>query len=237
MSNFILSANEPRTFQSKLASLLNQFSPSKGVHQGVRKIQRGKRDRSVIFHYSSKNKALMPCESRLEANFCFTLDVDNCTSRYITQPFSLHYGSNQTYTPDVLCLDNLENITVYEVKTSGALESEKLRAQLELLRQIFSRGNIRFKVVTELQLPSRTELSNLRYLYTRFFINTTANENHVSKIQKFIGKKPSSLRKLRKFCNDQNFPEFTPEHLLFTNQLSANLKSPISSNTTIRLGE
>lgn len=235
MSNIILYENEPHNFKRKLRALLKQTKAQKGVIQGVRNIKHGQPNKCITFHFSHKNSALMPCESSLEANHCLTLDFNHLIHQYITQPFELSYGNNKTYTPDTLHIDELGTLVVREIKTNGALESERLRDKLQLLKDIFEKGNIRFEIVTELLLPSPTLLNNLRYIYSRTDRNPSPAQ--LKRIQDYIRGKAVPLAKLRSFCKKSGYSEFSPEHLIYQQKIFINLEKPITPESTIQIGE
>ncbi len=149
---------------SSLQDALNKKA-RKGVLQGQRKLRKGLHGKRVVFFSSKKNSALMPCESRLEADNCLDLELDINVVKYRTQPISFDLGQGQSYTPDSAHIDNLGSIIVQEAKIKKVLEKPGLVERLTRIRKILLAQKIRFDVVTEKELQKQPQLDNRKSLY------------------------------------------------------------------------
>ncbi len=150
--------------KEKLNEIFNKEN-TKGVLQGDRKIRKGLTGKRVIFFPSSKNNALMPCESRLEAENCLAMEFDQSVQNYRSQPFTIRLSGKETYTPDSVQKCRQGNFSFREVKFSGSLESQKLIERLAKIKLILSSANYRFEVLTEQDLHNYPENENRKYLY------------------------------------------------------------------------
>ncbi len=189
--------------------------PLKGVLQGSRTLTKGRSGKRIVFFPSRKNDALMPCESRLEADNCLELEFDRSVQLYRTQPFTINLGGSESYTPDSIHKDELGNIIVREVKFSGALQKENLVERLTRIRNIFEQEGFQFHILTEknLQLPPRVD--NYKFLYRCSHQKyDTMLLTHAIDI---LHKSPAccTLKKLRNQCNRSNLPPLIADALLF----------------------
>src|SRR5690606_9776099 len=87
---------------------------NKGVLQGHRKVNKSRSGLGVNFFPSLKNKAMMPCESKLERDSCLELEFNKSVIAYRVQPFTIQLSSSETYTPDSIQLNDLGGYIVRE---------------------------------------------------------------------------------------------------------------------------
>lgn len=206
------------TVQESLAQVLHESlktTPLKGVLQGSRRLTKGRSGKRIVFFPSRKNEALMPCESRLEADNCLDLEFDKSVESYRTQPFTINLGGNESYTPDSIHKDNLGSIIVREVKFSGALQQEKLIDRLARIRNIFDQEGFQFHVLTEKNLQLPPKINNYKYLY-----RCSHQKYDVMLINFAISildrlPTPCSLQEFRDHCNRKSLPPLIADTLLF----------------------
>lgn len=190
-------------------------TPLKGILQGSRKLTKGRSGKRIVFFPSRKNDALMPCESRLEADNCLDLEFDKSIELYRTQPITINLGGSESYTPDSIHKDELGNIIVREVKFSGALQKENLVDRLTRIRNIFEQEGFQFHVLTEknLQLPPR--IDNYKFLYrcSHQKYGNLLLDRAIDTLRNLPS--PCTLKKLRNQCNKSNLPPLIADTILF----------------------
>ncbi|MEB8432591.1 Tn7 transposase TnsA N-terminal domain-containing protein [Cocleimonas sp. KMM 6892] len=230
-----MSIHSKTCYESLNKSLHESLSsiPINGVLQGKRKLTKGLSGKRVVFFPSKKNKALMPCESRLEADNCLDLEFDTSVISYRTQPFTIDLSRKQSYTPDSIHLDKLGNLVAREVKFSGALEKEELRDRLDYLRNLFSKQNITFQILTEksLQLPAKNR--NYKFLYR--CSHQKFDEMQINSALELFDKLPipRSLNGFRHKCNRCHLPPLIADTLLFLRLLDYDENQVLSPNSQI----
>lgn len=196
-----------------LADIFNTPA-DRGVHQGERKISKGRAGTGINFFPSLKNMAVMPCESKLERDSCLELEFNKSVLSYRVQPFTIQISANEKYTPDCVQLDNLGGYSVREVKVSSKLKDEILSKRLTRIRNIFVNIGIGFEVKTEIELQCGSESINRKYLYrsSHFQINDFT-KNRALKILKAMGR--TNLFEYRKSLFQHGIDLIVAEKLLF----------------------
>lgn len=190
-------------------------TPLKGVLQGCRKLTKGRSGKRIVFFPSRKNDALMPCESRLEADNCLDLEFDKSVELYRTQPFTINLGGNESYTPDSIHINNLGSIIVREVKFSGALQNKKLIDRLARIRSILDQEGFSFHVLTEKHLQLPPKINNCKYLYR------CSHQKYDAMLINFAISildsltTPCSLQEFREHCNRKSLPPLIADTLLY----------------------
>jgi hypothetical protein len=205
----------------------------KGVLQGNRKLWKGITGKRIVFFPSIKNKGQMPCESRLEADNCLDLEFENDIKSYRTQPFTIKLNNKDTYTPDTLHIDHLGNLTVREVKFSGALECNKLRIRLAKINSFFLKHGISFVVLTEKQLQISPQVENRKYLYRCSHLHF-----HDLQLNQACALLPSShgaytLGLFRSDCIKVGLEPLIADKLLFTGIASYKQERSLNSNSVV----
>jgi len=194
---------------SSLQEALNKKA-EKGVLQGQRKLRKGLHGKRVVFFSSKKNGALMPCESRLEADNCMDLELDSNVVKYRTQPISFDLGQGQSYTPDSVHVDNFGSVIVREAKIKKVLGKPGLVERLTRIRKILFAQNISFYVVTEKELQQQPRLENQKLLY-RYANHSFSNKRLEAQAEFFReqGFFTFTLREFRELCTDYSLvPQF-----------------------------
>ena len=210
-----------------------ETTPQKGVLQGTRKLTKGRSGKRIVFFPSRKNNALMPCESRLEADNCLDLEFDSSVVAYRTQPFTIDLGAKKSYTPDSIHENKLGDIVVREVKFSGALANEELLDRLDKIRSILSKASIEFIVLTENNLQLPPKINNYKFLY-----RCSHQKYDEMLIEYAIGildrlPSPCSLRTLRNQCNKSNLPPLIADSLLFLSLASYDQNQVLTPDSLI----
>lgn len=113
-------------------------------------------------------------ESLLELDAVRWLEVLGSVKRFKEQPFSIQYefeGKLRKYTPDFLVQYIEGKIEVWEVKPDKFKDKELSRQLFAVAEAIFAEYGIRFRIMTETDLPEGAEKFNIglfiRYRNTR----------------------------------------------------------------------
>lgn len=118
---------------------------------------------------STKNGERVATMSRNERNVGWMLEALNSVARYESQPFTCEFemdGKVRRYTPDFLVHFTDDAIPlVLEIKPARFLENLYLQRKLKIVARDLPKLGYRFMVMTEKQIPTLTEYSNLRFLY------------------------------------------------------------------------
>jgi len=194
---------------NSLQDALNKKA-TKGVLQGQRKLTKGLHGKRVVFFSSKKNSALMPCESRLEADNCLNLELNDDVIQYRTQPISFNLGLGQSYTPDSVHFDNTGTIIVREAKISKVLKTPALLERLTRIRNILFDQKIHFHVITEKELQQQPQLDNQKLLY-RYSSHNFSNEKLARQAKFFREQKvlTLTLKEFRELCVEHSLvPQF-----------------------------
>ena len=205
VSNLITTNN----IYSSLQEALNKKA-EKGVLQGQRKLRKGLHGKRVVFFSSKKNGALMPCESRLEADNCLDLELDTKVVKYRTQPISFDLGQGKSYTPDSVHVDDFGSVIVREAKVKKVLEKPGLVERLTRIRKILFAQNIRFHVVTEKELQQQPRLENQKLLY-RYANHHFSNKRLKAQAEYFREQEiyTLTLKEFRELCTHHSLvPQF-----------------------------
>ncbi|RQZ80323.1 hypothetical protein DF058_34960 [Burkholderia cenocepacia] len=125
--------------------------------------------RRVRYLYpSTKNRALIQCESRLEFNAAMHFEFSPDVVRYREQPTEVTYRDRndrvRKYFPDFeLTMKDGASVHV-EIKPSSKLRQAELRERLQdIAQQYVHRGQL-FKVLTEREIGSASKIANLERL-------------------------------------------------------------------------
>ena len=230
-SNVVRTNNLYDTLQQILSN-----KPVKGVLQGQRKLRKGLHGKRVVFFSSTKNNSLMPCESRLEADNCLDLELDNDVIKYRTQPITFSLGHGKSYTPDSVHTDQFGSIIVREAKINKALEKSGLIERLTRIRRILLAQNIRFYVVTEKELQQQPRLENQKLLY-RYSNHHFSNERLKAQVQYFREQEiyTLTLKEFRELCVDHSLvPQFA-DILILNGFAKYDETKPLNQNSEISL--
>lgn len=124
--------------------------------------------RSVTGRVIVKGKAI-GCESNLEHDFLARLAMDPSVADVLEQPVTIPYvdinGRRSRYTPDFLVRYICGNQTLWEVKFSDEIKTERrrLKARLVAGRSFAAEHGLRFKLITERSIRA-PDFKNLTFL-------------------------------------------------------------------------
>lgn len=124
--------------------------------------------RSVTGRVIVRGKAI-GCESNLEHDFLVRLAMDPTVADVLEQPVTIPYvdikGRRSRYTPDFLVRYICGNQTLWEVKFSDEIKTERrrLKARLVAGRSFAAEHGLRFRLITE-RLIRAPDFKNLTFL-------------------------------------------------------------------------
>lgn len=208
-------------------------SPIKGVAQGTRNIRKGMSGKRVVFFPSVKNKALMPCESRLEADNCLELEFNDSVLCYQTQPFTFNLGGRNSYTPDTLHKTINGDLVVREVKFSGSLEDPLLINRLQNISNALSADNVSFEIQTEQQLQIEPSISNYKLLYRCSHLKFESWEEKTAVQLIKNNDQDPSLKTARLRCDDEDIHPLIIDSLLKKGVLSYDKRQLLTPSSLI----
>lgn len=219
-----------------LNAILPKFfsvSPDKGVLQGVRKITKGQVGKRIVHFPSLKNKSMMPCESRLEADNCLELEFNTSVLKYRTQPFTIQISRKEHYTPDSIHVDETGNYVVREVKVFDKLSDEKLSDRLIRIKNIFNFEEIVFDVYTEKDLQNSPQLENRKFLYrnSRQVFDQFHFDQALGLLEGLQNR--STLRVFREKCNAIGLTHVIADKLLFLGYVKYDIKKLLTPDSLI----
>ncbi|AYO18478.1 hypothetical protein D0812_28630 [Vibrio owensii] len=143
-----------------------------GQNMQTRKFDQTSKVKPTIAFYSRKNRAMMPCESRLEADALLSLEFDPRILKYVTQPCSITYmvnGKSTRYTPDVLVIYHDKTCKFLEIKPLNKAQKPKFIAKFLQLQDYFSSEiGHPIELILDKDVRKGEKASNMRLLY-RFF--------------------------------------------------------------------
>lgn len=125
--------------------------------------------RRVRYLYpSTKNRALVQCESRLEFDAVMHFEFSPDVVRYREQPTEVTYRDRndrvRKYFPDFeLTMSNGASVHV-EIKPSSKLRQVDLRERLQDIAQHYAHRGQSFKVLTERDVGGAARIANLEHL-------------------------------------------------------------------------
>lgn len=218
---------------NEILSKVFSVSPDKGVLQGVRRITKGKIGKRIVHFPSLKNKSMMPCESRLEADNCLDLEFNSSVIKYRTQPFTIQLSKKEHYTPDSIHVDEAGNYVVREVKVFDKLFDEKLKNRLFRIKNIFNSEDIVFEICTEKDLQNSPQLENRKFLYrnSRQVFDKFHFEQALDLLEGIENQ--STLKVLREKCNDAGLTHVIADKLLFLGYVKYDIRKLLTPNSLI----
>jgi hypothetical protein len=150
----------------------------------TRKLDKTSRVKPTIAFYSRKNRSMMLCESRLEADALLQLEFNDNVLRYVTQPCSVTYHNHDTprrYTPDVLVAYRDGTYRFLEIKPYSKAEKDKFTAKLLTLQSYFLEEiGHPLELVTDKEIRVGKSAVNLRLLYR--FLDVSIDEETTKQV-------------------------------------------------------
>lgn len=209
----------------------------------VRKIP--KSFRAVTGRFPSmKNGRCIGYESKLERDHCLEFEFNSSIEGYEEQPVKVEgtfNGKNVTYVLDSLVkFNNDRQRLLIEFKYENELEEkdEKLGAKLKRAQEYAEENNYQFETKSEKDID-RTVFKNHQLLYRFAKPSKKILHNKQLIIDRLRQTGPLTLKKLLRSFSDKRIvqADYTPAiwHLLYTGEITTDLKSPISANSEIRI--
>lgn len=117
----------------------------------------------------ARDGSILQFESELMRIHLMTLIRDRRVIGIVTEPLTIKFvdskGKKRSYTPDCKVTLQSGDIEIQEVTVSSRREKESSIEREKAGRQYCIEEGATYKVITELDLPQKTELANLRALY------------------------------------------------------------------------
>lgn len=175
---------------------------------------------------SQKNGAYIGWESQLEKDVCYLLEHDSSVLFFESQSRTFEYidnGKKRTYTPDfyVKYIDGRE--VYYEVKPQKFVLKFKMEKK-KILEEIISE-NIKFNIITEIDIRCGYFLENIKYLER--FTNINIEQKTLDILNKFNNN----------YVSIKNLSEFVPlsqiYHLIYLDFFDVDLNAKLIDENSI----
>lgn len=137
-------------------------------NQPVRTIGRGRPGQQTVHFPSLKNRGVVVCESRLEADFCLWLEYDAEVVSYQPQPKTVPLfvdDATYRYTPDFLAVYFTGEEKAWEVKPRGVYQWPAYLRKIAAAKEYFAAQGQRFELITDETIRRQPHLRSLRWLY------------------------------------------------------------------------
>ena len=218
--------------QNLIRQAFDKKAYSPGVYQGERLIKKGRPGETIPFFPSYKNALSMPCESKLEEAHCLLLEYSPEVVRYRTQPFTLRFAGNRSYTPDAIIEKHDGSYEAVEVKVSATLENEKIHEKLATVKRLFEKFNIYFYVITEKEILRKSSHENRQelYQYLRAEYSKLVTHEVLREIKKDL---PITFDSAMHRAKSLGFSMNVIRHLIATGELIIDLDKKINGKTQI----
>ncbi len=133
----------------------------------VRKVRQSGRNILSMFP-SAKMGIPVACESTIELDLCYLLELSPQVTSYLAQPFTISAafqdGTAHSYTPDFQVAGSADTLLI-ECKPADKLETESVRQQVTIGSAWCEEHGCRFLVITDAELRVGSCLANAKLLY------------------------------------------------------------------------
>lgn len=213
------SSPSPEAIYRELQQRLDSSPGQSGAFQGSRLLPRGAPGKRIVFFPSRKNGGSIPCESRLEAEFCLLLEAHPEVERFRGQAVTFYY-SDWWYTPDFVARLKDGRLCAYEVKPTGLALRPKVLKKLLGVQRVLASCRIGFRVVTETAIQAGPNLYNLKYVYQRS--SPDLAPELALRVRDLLKDRRGcvSLQDLRGFVVQQGWPATSAESLVWLGHLT-----------------
>ena len=207
----------------------------------ARQVVHGSPHRTVYTIPSRKVGTNVSCESLLELDFCYQLEVDPSVLIYEEQPETIEYeceGKIRKYTADFRVVRRLagagEVTEMVEVKPAVFIAKDK--AKWRALRDTFSERGLKFRIATDLTIHRKHHVKNARQLYR--YLGFKINDEVSFRIQEALTViRPRTLGEMAT-CLDLNKDWCVTLYAAIGNGLFAvNFEQPLELSSEIQYSE
>ena len=194
--------------------------------------------RVISFFPSLINKKLVVCESKLEADLLFIVELDRSVQSYRSQPHKLvYYDENikRSYTPDFL-VHRSGHETVVEVKPQDKLSKwQKKMNEVEIAYGILGYP---FVLLTEKAIRRQPRLSNAKYLFrhSRHQVSRTSFKHLVDHFKSNRGCS-HTIGSVRDLLASKDVREVDIFKLIFCGTIRFDPEMPLTSQSAIWLSK
>jgi hypothetical protein len=206
----------------------NSFAPARRVVRPTGGIIRGK-------FASRKNRRMVEFEELLELDFMHLLEAAPAVAAYRQQPVDIRYPDGdrlRTYTPDIEVLLTSGEALYVEVKPESRLSDPEVARKLDAIRRQLERDQVRFEVVTCVDIRRQPRLDNIRWLYQQAGTTQVSAEAAEFGARQLNTSGPHTIASARAKLRGTGLD---PARLLLTGICACDLDQPVSFETPIYL--
>jgi hypothetical protein len=229
------------------------FRPEDGP---ARDVLDGRRTLVVTGYFSYKMMSHVPCEGRGEEKVARTLDCIHLAKRFYGQPESIRFSvdpniGTESYTPDFgvqfdrgyvrFEYKRLEDLwpPLPDPKDEYALlcwtEAEQMRAKLRRVREACRRAGLPWVLLTDVELAKAASISVVNELVANF--GRPIAEDDLGRLRAELSHSGSlPLGKCEELIREGEFPRGELLSRVPENQISLDLREPISVDTIVHIG-
>ncbi len=135
-----------------------------GCFQGVRKLRNGLPFKRVVLYPSQKNGGLIACESRLEANYAESLEINPEIQAYRSQPVHIPGPKGSPIVPDFAIQFTDGVIALVDIKSTSKLWDPDVQERLIWARTYLADREMRYYIHTDRDLDAEPNRSIRRQL-------------------------------------------------------------------------
>jgi len=186
---------------------------------------------------SEINQMAIHTMSRNERNFAWKLEFMGNVAYYQSQPFTCLFdmdGKERRYTPDfaVYFKDDLVPL-ILEIKPAQFLERLYTQRKLATVARELPKLGYRFMIMTEKQIPSRTEFFNLRFLFSHR--KRLPSEKVINSVLKLVNDGFNRAFSLDEFIRRHDNPQSTVYSLIANGFLLTDMATQIGYQSRLTI--
>ncbi len=185
---------------------------------------------------SRKNNKTIWCESLLERDYCYLIEIDSSILSYQEQPLRVNYLLDNTlriYTPDFLLILETRKIIV-EVKPFEKSQEEEMLLRTKCVKPILEKEGYEYLIVTEREIRKEPRLSNVKLLYK--YANTRLNSHHQIILYDFFkNRKTSTIREVEDIYVETGMKHQIVMALIYHGFLKVDISQKLDSDTIVSL--
>jgi hypothetical protein len=228
----------PEQVEFCTAAVWPQTLFDKGTCQGVRaRAVITRRTARALYKFPSiKLRRPIYCESAIELDYAYLLDIDGDVSTFQEQPGKIPYilhGQLLSYTPDFLVL-RLGRWQIVEVKPRGKIDEEDNQLLFRAIEPICRNAGCEFIVAPDDEIQKEPRLYNVKLFWK--YGRVPVHPQHHIYCREFFSRTPqSSLAELFEFFASRNQPKQVVYSLLYRGVVEIDIMESLSSDSVVQL--
>ncbi|VVN72932.1 hypothetical protein PS718_00538 [Pseudomonas fluorescens] len=192
----------------------------------------GQPHRRVTHFPSLKTRVMVPCASRLHADFCLHLEFEPRVIAYASRPFALQFGEGEiTARPDFAAILADGRRVYYQVSGSDLALDPRRRNRLSLARQCFGNAGLLLEQLNPDLYQTNACTQTLRSLYHHAFGGTVVQ---VPQIRQLLSEDRSDSATIR-YLTERGIRKSDIAFAIFYQHIYTDLHKPVDLNTRVEV--